>query len=185
MQWISREYKGNTSLKLCPSCGRYFEHEDEEVCERCRKPSVPQIIELEHRQCACGNTFVPFTLEDDTCPECKRKAFSLMSDHEREKIYSKVREFLYDNPLTPKVRVSERFGVPIRFIDDWVIHGKLEEIDEIELKTGPDNICRYCGVKTHSGRICKPCEARLFEKIKSHNDLVKKNTTPARKIGRR
>ncbi len=185
MQWISREYKGNTSLKLCPSCGRYFEHDDEMLCERCRKPSKKQIEELEKRQCDCGNMYIPFSIEDDSCVDCKRKAFSLMSDGERERVYAAVRDFLYDNPLTPKVRVSERFGVPIRFIDDWVIHGKLEEIDEIELKSGPDNICRYCGVKTHKGRICKPCEARLHEKVRAHNDLVKQNTSPVKKIVKR
>lgn len=171
MQWIERERRGTVMLKQCTVCGRYFDHEVEEICERCQKPAKKAHVVESKRICECGNSFAPFHEHDHTCPDCKRQEFNAMDDRERNRVYMKVRDFLYAYPLTPKVKVSERFGVPIKFIDEWVSHGKIEEIDEVDLRGGgPENVCRYCGVKTHKGKICKQCEARLGEKLESHNN---------------
>lgn len=186
MQWIARERKGTVLLKQCPECGRYFDHETEEVCERCQKPSKKTQIHEHKRVCDCGNSFVPFHEEDYSCPDCKRQDFANMDERERNKVYMQVRSFLYKHPLTTKVKVSEMFGVPIRFIDEWVHHGKIEEIDEIDLRGGgPDNVCRYCGVRTPKGKICKQCEGRLGEKLETHNSSSGRTVRNSREIKRR
>ena len=168
-------------LKQCPVCGRYFHHDTEEVCERCKHSnSTKRKLEVRRECMNCGDKFAPFHEDDHICPDCKRATFEEMTESERNKVYLEVRDFLYDNPLTPKVRVSERFGVPMRYIDDWINYGKIQQIDEIDLRGGgPENVCKFCGVKTHKGRICKPCEARMAEKLESHTTAVQ------RRIGRK
>lgn len=168
-------------LKQCTSCGRYFHHESNELCERCKRGTAKRKTLESRRECACGETFAPFHEKDYSCPACKRAEFEEMTESERNRVYLEVRDFLYTNPLTPKVRVSERFGVPMKFIDDWIHYGKIQQIDEVDLRGGgPENVCKFCGVKTHKGRICKPCEARMSEKLESHNSAVQRTTLRGR-----
>ena len=162
-------------LKQCTSCGRYFHHESDDLCERCKRIAPKKNVLESKRQCACGEFFAPFDEKDYTCPACKRAEFDEMRESDRNKVYLDVRDFLYSNPLTPKVRVSERFGIPMKFIDEWINHGKIQQIDEVDLRGGgPENVCRFCGVKTHKGKICKPCEARMSEKLESHTTTFDK-----------
>lgn len=174
-------------IKQCSSCGRYFHDESDELCERCRKTTPKKSYNESRRECACGKMFAPFDEEDYSCPACKRAIFDDMTESERNKIYLDVRDFLYTNPLTPKVRISERFGVPMRFIDDWIHHGKIQQIDEVELRGGvpTENTCQFCGVKIHKGSICKPCEARMSDKLESHHIATEKAPSRGKVITKR
>lgn len=174
MQWLTRERREALMLKQCEACGRYFDHETDLLCERCQKKKQPRLNPELKRTCSCGTQFAPFDHDDYLCPECKKADFEQMTDHEKDYVYRKVRDFLYANPLTLKLKVSERFGVPLRTIDEWIHHGKMEQIDEIELRDAPEGYCKYCGVRIHSGKICKPCEKRLSEKLESHTQAMQR-----------
>lgn len=174
MQWLTRERREALMLKQCEACGRYFDHESDVLCERCNKKRQPKHTPEVKRICSCGAEFAPFDHDDYTCPECKKVDFEQMTDHEKDYVYRKVRDFLYANPLTLKLKVSERFGVPLKTIDEWIHHGKMEQIDEVELRDAPEGYCKYCGVRVHSGKICKPCEKRLSEKLESHTSAMQR-----------
>lgn len=116
-------------LKNCLSCNRLFDHPTEVYCEKCRKDTPIEEVEIPKVQCHCGEWFTPLDAKDAECPKCRKRKFELMSEDEKIAIYKKVRDFLYTHPNTPKVKVSERFGVPLKQLDEWIEHGRIIEID--------------------------------------------------------
>lgn len=167
-------------LKQCPSCKRYFEHETNELCERCQQAVPKEHFIDTQRRCHCGMMFTPFDAEDWTCPKCKRSEYENMSEMQQAEVYKNVRDFLYANPLTPKVKISERFGVPLKIIDEWINGDKIQEIGEVELKDIRDNTCSVCGEKTAKGTLCKACEKKISEKMESHNLAIKRSSGKGR-----
>lgn len=161
-------------LKQCPSCKRYFDHDTNALCERCQQ-AVPKVHYSDtQRRCHCGLMFTPFNEEDWSCPKCKRAEYEEMNETQREDIYKAVREYLYANPLTPKVKVSERFGVPLKIIDEWINGNKIQEIGEVEMKEIRNNTCSVCGEATAKGSLCKSCEKKISEKMESHHLALKR-----------
>lgn len=119
-------------LKKCTNCNRLFDHPTEELCEKCRKDFPTEVHEEKKVQCHCGEWFVPLDNKDNECPKCRRKKFDDMTDAEKVDMFKRVREFLYMHPNTPKVKVSERFGVPLKQLDEWIEHGRIIEIDPVK-----------------------------------------------------
>lgn len=170
-------------LKQCPSCKRYFDSDTNELCERCQQTAPKVHFSDTQRRCHCGQMFTPFDEEDYTCPKCKRSDYEDMNEEQHERLYKVVREFLYSNPLTPKVKVSERFGVPLKTIDDWINSNKIQEIGEVEMKEMKDSrtsVCSVCGSKTSKGTLCKACEKKISEKMESHHLALKRNAGKGR-----
>lgn len=163
-------------LKQCPSCGRFFDHDENDLCERCQESELKVHFSEESRKCDCGKMFTPINEHDSMCPACKRTVYESMNEDEREKVYKQVRDYLYANPLTPKVKVSERFGVPMKYIDEWVGNGQIQQIGEVDLKEIKDNTCSVCGAKTSQGKLCKACEKKIGEKMESYYNTKKSST---------
>lgn len=116
-------------LKNCINCNRLFDHPTEVLCEKCRSGELKGHVHIEKHHCACGQLFVPIDPTDSECSNCKKKKFEYLEEEEKMDIYKKIREYLYSNPNTPKVSISDRFGVPLKQLAEWIDHGRIIEID--------------------------------------------------------
>ena len=90
-------------------------------------------------------------LREPICEECKQKD---------EDLFTKVREYLEENPISSVQKISEETGAPTKKILAWLREGRLETAEATgELK------CRQCGVDITTGELCEPCIIELNRKL--------------------
>lgn len=99
---------------------------------------------MELRNCpVCGKVFLYTTR--NLCPECAAK---------EEEDFKKVRDYLYEVPAATMDEISEKTGVPVKKILDFMKEGRLI------LKKNNINIllkCERCGEPILTGRYCDKC----------------------------
>lgn len=107
---------------------------------------------MELRNCSrCGKLFV--YKGSSLCPECQKLD---------EEDFSKVKDYLYDNPGASLIEVSEATGVSSDKILRYLKEGKLELSSEQSgiLK------CERCGKPIRAGRFCDVCAAEISKGLK-------------------
>lgn len=88
------------------------------------------------------------------CINCRKK---------EEEYFTKVKDFIYDNPGATIQIVSEETGVPQSKILRYLREGRLELADEDNLILS----CERCGKGIKSGRFCNMCKVELEREFKS------------------
>ena len=113
------------------------------------------------KKCAGCNVMMDASENKDYCSNCSAELFHQYSEDKQEEIYYKVREFLLENPKTPKTVVASTMDISIKIIDKWIREGKIEEIDgmmtsgEVAKKFA---VCSGCGKRIDSGMLCDYCK---------------------------
>ncbi len=75
--------------------------------------------------------------------------------------FSKVRNFIYDNPSLSLKDVSEATGVEVTSILKWIREGKIILSDDSGIK-----LCEKCGASIISGRYCSSCIKKIQDSLK-------------------
>lgn len=96
----------------------------------------------------CGRMFTYLGFGHFYCPVCKEK------DAED---FTRVKEYIYENGVAPALEVSEKTGVSLKIIEQYLREGRLEipECSPIFIK------CEMCAVDIRSGRLCPSCATTL------------------------
>lgn len=104
----------------------------------------------------CGKLFKPNGYSD-VCDVCKVKD---------DEIYSRLREYLMQNPGAKIFQVSTLLDIPVYYIKRYLREEKLEIIEK-------DNrflACEKCGASIRSGKLCDGCAAEARNKAPSLNN---------------
>ena len=82
------------------------------------------------------------------CPMCKK------TDEEDFKI---VKDYIFENGTAPAMEVSEKTGISLERINQYLREGRLEipENSPIFIK------CEMCSIDIRSGRLCPDCASKL------------------------
>jgi flagellar operon protein (TIGR03826 family) len=117
-------------------------------------------IQVELRNCPeCGKIFA-FT-GINMCHQCIK---------EDEKEFSKVKEYLYDNPHVGIFELAEATGVDEAKIVRWVREGRIEgKFPGIVVS------CERCGKPISEGRFCSPCSNEL---ARGFSNAIQKSEGP-------
>jgi len=89
------------------------------------------------------------------CPACRE---------EEEKVFQKVKEYLYENPGASLTQVSIDLDVSVELIRRFLKDGRLE------ITNDDGNLileCENCGRSIKTGRYCFECEKELSAGLKS------------------
>jgi len=95
----------------------------------------------------CGRVFQAEEIGQKFCDRCKGN---------EEDLFNKVREYIYDNPDTNVMEVSEELEVDEDLILKWLRQGRLELKGD-----GVGYPCDRCGKSINSGRFCSACQGEL------------------------
>lgn len=97
----------------------------------------------------CRLIFTSLTNER-LCPKCS---------YEKENLYRKVKEYIYDNPGVTMRAVSKAMKVSIEQLSAWVREERLEfaSVDENSIH------CDRCGILITTGRFCGDCKKTLVD----------------------
>jgi len=112
----------------------------------------------------CGRVYQAEEIGQKFCARC-------MTDD--EDTFLKVREYIYDNPQTNVMEVSEELEVDEDLILKWLRQGRLELKGE-----GVGYECDRCGKSIQSGRFCKDCQAELKNGFNEAFGVDKKGGQP-------
>lgn len=91
-----------------------------------------------------------------------------------EETFRKVKEYLYNHPLSTIQVVSEETGVSTQKILSYLREGRLE------IAEGNTNLileCERCGVSIRTGKFCDKCQVEMEREFKgaiSHSGHTKK-----------
>ncbi|KPU26438.1 MerR family transcriptional regulator [Caloranaerobacter sp. TR13] len=113
----------------------------------------------------CGKIFA-YDGINKLCPKCRK---------EEEEEFSRVKEYIYNNPGANIQLVSEETGVPVKKILRYLREGRLELKDEY------NNLilaCERCGKPIKTGRFCDKCVVELQRELKgavAKNESIRKN----------
>jgi len=97
---------------------------------------------MDIRKCKNCNRFYKFQ-SSKYCPECVV---------ELDKVFLKVREYIYENPNSTVLEVSENKGVDQEIIMEFLRDGKLELKEASMLLE-----CKSCGKPIKTGTLCNSC----------------------------
>lgn len=113
------------------------------------------------KKCKGCNVMVDASENKEYCSNCSAELFNQYSEDMQEQIYLKVREFLLENPKTPKTVVADVMDISIKVIDKWIREGKIEEIEGMmtsgEMKK-KQALCTSCGKRIEFGILCDRCK---------------------------
>mgnify|MGYP001950325701 FL=1 len=90
--------------------------------------------------------------------------------------FEKVREYLFNNPNSSAMEVSEATGIELKVISRFLKEGRLEA-DYIKMSDDSVLTCEKCGKPVKSGRFCETC---VREMQADFSRAVKPATTAAR-----
>lgn len=119
---------------------------------------------MDVRNCPrCGNIFQK--LRRDICPACAQN---------EDKEYEIVRDFIYDNPKSDVITVSEETGISVDTIMKFLRENRLVNLcDSLILE------CDGCGEPIPSGKYCGDCTEKLKKEISGI--VPNKQESPAEK----
>ena len=120
---------------------------------------------MEYRNCLrCGKVFN--YMSQPICDDCARA---------EEEDFMRVKEYVWDNPHSNLIAISEATGVSEKRIMKYLKEGRLEiENDE----SAPLLTCDHCGKPITSGRYCDACVININSTI---NDLFVDRTPEIKK----
>lgn len=113
------------------------------------------------KKCATCNVMIDASEGKDYCSNCLMENFNQFSEDQQEAIYIRVRQYLHENPKTPKTTVANEMNISVKVIDKWIREGKIEEVEgmmvgSIEKKQAT---CAKCGKKIEKGQLmCEVCK---------------------------
>lgn len=113
------------------------------------------------KKCKGCNVMVDASENKEYCSNCSAELFNQYSEDMQEQIYLKVREFLLENPRTPKTVVADMMDISIKVIDKWIREGKIEEIEGMMTSTDAkkkQSLCTSCGKRIEFGILCDRCK---------------------------
>ncbi len=103
--------------------------------------------------------------ETKVCVRCKRMFTYLGYGHfycpmcrkTDEEDFKKVKDYIFENGTAPAMEVSEKTGISLERINQYLKEGRLEipENSPIFIK------CEMCYVDIRSGRLCPDCASKL------------------------
>lgn len=103
--------------------------------------------------------------ETKTCVKCRRLFNYLGYGHfycpmcrkSDEEDFKKVKDYIFENGVAPAMEVSEKTGISLERINQYLREGRLEipEGSPIFIK------CEMCSVDIRSGRLCPDCASKL------------------------
>ncbi|WP_430883992.1 MerR family transcriptional regulator [Fusibacter sp. JL216-2] len=95
----------------------------------------------------CGRVFQAEEIGQKYCARCSS---------DEDDMFMQAREYIYDNPDTNVVEVSEELEIDEDLILKWLRQGRLELKGE-----GVGYPCDRCGKSIKSGRFCDACQNEL------------------------
>lgn len=112
------------------------------------------------KKCLGCNVMMDASDNKDYCSNCSVEIFHTYSEEKQEELYIKVREYLFNNPRTPKTTVADQMNVSVKIIDKWIKEGKIEEVEGMMTGNLPPKllVCSSCGTKIKSGILCDHCK---------------------------
>lgn len=126
------------------------------------------------KNCAkCGRVFQSEEIGQKFCMRCRG---------DEEDMFQKAREYIYDNPDTNVLDVSEELDIEEDLILKWLRQGRLQLRGE-----GVGYPCDRCGKSIKTGRFCDSCQNELksgFDKAFSVDKNGSKPEAPSKSEGR-
>lgn len=120
---------------------------------------------MELKQCPRCKKFFQYISGAPICLECKTQ---------EEKEFTRVKEYLKENPKATLANLSEDLEIPVERITKFLKEGRLE----VAPNSGIALQCEQCGRPITSGRYCKNCTSQLENDLKgSYNELKEKGNT--------
>ncbi len=111
-------------------------------------------MDLNLKNCKeCGRMFKAASRMQRLCERCREN---------EDKIFLKVREFIYDNPSTNVMEVSEEMNVDEELVLKWLREGRLKLKGE-----GSGYPCEKCGETIQTGRFCGACSHAMSNELKA------------------
>lgn len=95
----------------------------------------------------CGRVFQADEIGQKFCMRCRE---------DEEDLFMAAREFIYDNPDTNVMEVSEELDIEEDLILKWLRQGRLQLKGE-----GVGYPCDRCGKSIQTGRFCEACQMEL------------------------
>jgi len=89
---------------------------------------------------------------------------------ELDQVFIKTREYIYDNPNSTVIEVSENIGVEVEIIMDFLREGKLELKEATVLLE-----CKSCGKAIKTGMMCNECLKHFETEMKKGIGQAKGN----------
>lgn len=89
---------------------------------------------------------------------------------ELDQVFIKLREYIYENPDSTVIEVSENTGVDTEIIMEFLRDGKLELKEPSVLLE-----CKSCGKAIKTGVMCKECLSRFETEMKKGLGKAKDN----------
>ncbi len=100
------------------------------------------------KNCAkCGRVFQAEEIGQKYCTRCRG---------DEDDMFLAAREYIYDNPDTNIMEVSEELDIDEDLILKWLRQGRLKLKGE-----GVGYPCDRCGKSIQTGRFCDACQAEL------------------------
>ncbi len=135
-------------------------------------------MDLNLKNCKeCGRMFRAASRMQRLCERCRES---------EEKIFLKVREFIYDNPTTNVMEVSNEMDVDEELVLKWLREGRLQLKGE-----GVGYPCEKCGEQIQTGRFCATCSREISKSLKSEftpkieeNSIKKKKSKDRMRFGK-
>ncbi|WP_058485997.1 TIGR03826 family flagellar region protein [Defluviitalea phaphyphila] len=119
---------------------------------------------MEIRNCKKCNRLFQYVTGRVICPACKE---------EEEKVFKKIKEYLYEHPKATLVQVSQETGASIPTIKHYIREGRL-----IITPESPIGIeCERCGTMIKTGRFCEKCAYEIERDMKKATNGLIKNST--------
>lgn len=106
----------------------------------------------------CGRLFQA----KDSTGLCSRCNASVDDD------FTKVKDYIYDNPSSSLKDVSEGTGVDSEAILKWIREGKIILSSDSGIR-----FCQKCGASIISGKYCNACVAKLQNTLKVEEEPQK------------
>ena len=94
---------------------------------------------------------------------------------ELDQVFIKIREYIYDNPDSTVVEVSENTSISTEIIMEFLREGKLELKEATMLLE-----CKSCGKSIKTGVMCKECLSRFETEMKKGLGKAKDNADKLR-----
>ena len=117
---------------------------------------------MELKQCPRCKKFFQYISGAPICHECKAQ---------EEKDFTRVKEYLRDNPKAALADVADELKISIERITKFLKEGRLEVAPTSGIKLE----CEQCGGPITGGRFCKNCATQLENDLKgSYNELREK-----------
>lgn len=119
------------------------------------------------KKCLGCNTFIDASEGKDYCSNCMFEHFNQGDEEQQETLYLRVREYLLENPRTPKTVIADIMNISVKVIDKWIREGKIEEVEG--MMASPEkksSNCTKCGKKIQSGILCDNCKKEFQQPAK-------------------